>query len=142
MTGVQTCALPIYFDKLELDHDDGKQKYEIEFISGNTEYEYDIDAVTGAVLKYDWDYDDDHNHAVAGGGAGAASAAITSDQAKEIALNHAGQSASSVYFDKVELDYDDGVQKYEIEFVSGNMEYEYEIDAATGAILKYEWDED
>lgn len=134
-------ASAVYFDKLELDHDDGKQKYEIEFISGNTEYEYDIDAVTGAVLKYDWDYDDDHNHAAAGG-AGAASAAITSDQAKEIALNHAGQQASSVYFDKVELDYDDGVQKYEIEFVGGNMEYEYEIDALTGAIIKYEWDED
>ena len=55
--------------------------------------------IAPAVLKYDWDYDDDHNHAAAGG-AGAASAAITSDQAKEIALNHAGQQASSVYFDK------------------------------------------
>lgn len=137
-------ASNVYFDKLELDHDHGMQKYEIEFIGGYTEYEYEIDAVTGAILEYDWDHDDDHDHEHIPGGSGnsAGGASITSEQAKEIALNHAGQSASNVYFDKLELDYDDGMQIYEIEFVSGNMEYEYEIDAATGAILEYEWDED
>lgn len=57
-------------------------------------------------------------------------------------LNHAGQSASAVYFDKAELDYDDGIQKYELEFVSGNTEYDYEIDAVTGAILEYDRDDD
>ena len=100
--------------------------------------------MTGAILEYDWDHDDDHDHDHIPGGSGnsAGGASITSEQAKEIALNHAGQSASNVYFDKLELDYDDGMQIYEIEFVSGNMEYEYEIDAATGAILEYEWDED
>ena len=140
-------ASAVYFDKLELDHDHGMQKYEIEFIAGNTEYDYEIDAVTGAILKYDWDHEDDHDHGHMSGGAGnggteAPSGTITSDQAKEIALNHAGQSASNVYFDKAELDFDDGMQIYEIEFVSGNMEYDYEIDAVTGAILKYDWDQD
>ena len=52
----------------------------------------------------------------------------TLEQAKEIALNHAGQSASNVYFDKVELDHDHGMQKYEIEFITGSTEYDYEID--------------
>lgn len=137
-------ASNVYFDKVELDHDHGMQKYEIEFIAGSTEYDYEIDAVTGAILKYDWDQDDDHMHISesSGNGAGGAVGTITSEQAKEIALNHAGQSASGVYFDKVELDYDDGIQKYEVEFVSGNMEYDYEIDAITGAILKYDWDQD
>ncbi len=137
-------ASNVYFDKVELDHDHGMQKYEIEFIAGSTEYDYEIDAVTGAILKYDWDQDDDHMHISesSGNGAGGAVGTITSEQAKEIALNHAGQSASGVYFDKVDLDYDDGIQKYEVEFVSGNMEYDYEIDAITGAILKYDWDQD
>lgn len=137
-------ASAVYFDKLELDHDDGMQKYEIEFVGGYTEYEYEIDAVTGAILEYDWDHDDDHDHEHMPGGSGnsGGGASITSEQAKEIALNHAGQSASNVYFDKLELDYDDGMPIYEIEFVSGNMEYEYEIDAATGAILEYDWDQD
>lgn len=137
-------ASNVYFDKVELDHDHGMQKYEIEFITGSTEYDYEIDAVTGAILKYDWDQDDDHMHISesSGNGAGGAVGTITSEQAKEIALNHAGQSASGVYFDKVDLDYDDGIQKYEVEFVSGNMEYDYEIDAITGAILKYDWDQD
>ena len=31
---------------------------------------------------------------------------------------------------------------YEIEFKAGNYEYEYEIDAASGSVLKYAWDED
>ena len=33
---------------------------------------------------------------------------------------------------------EDGTLIYEVEFKSGNMEYDYEINAATGAILKYE----
>ena len=37
-----------------------------------------------------------------------------------------------------ELDDEDGRLIYEVEFKSGNMEYSYEINAATGAILKHE----
>jgi len=35
----------------------------------------------------------------------------------------------------VELDTDDGVQVYEIEFKVGNVEYDYEINAISGAII-------
>lgn len=38
------------------------------------------------------------------------------------------------------LIFDDGIQKYEIEFVEGFNEYEYDIDATNGMILKYERD--
>ena len=39
---------------------------------------------------------------------------------------------------EIELDDEDGALVYEVEFKSGNMEYSYEINAATGAILKHE----
>lgn len=46
------------------------------------------------------------------------------------------------YLIKTELDYDDddGIKKYEIEIKNGNKEYELEINADTGEIIKYEED--
>ena len=61
---------------------------------------------------------------------------ITAEEAKEIALKHAGLSKAT--WVKAEKDRDDGVVKYEIEFRDGRMEYEYEIHAETGKILKAE----
>ena len=63
---------------------------------------------------------------------------IGMDRAKEIALNHAGLSASSVNFVKAKADYDDRQLVYEIEMRSGRMEYEYKISATNGNILEYE----
>ena len=59
-------------------------------------------------------------------------------KAKSIALDHAGGSESKLYDMDIELDDEDGRLVYEVEFKSGNMEYDYEIDAASGAILKHE----
>ena len=39
-----------------------------------------------------------------------------------------------------ELEFDDGISKYEVEFYYNNREYSYEINAKTGAILSYEQD--
>lgn len=59
-------------------------------------------------------------------------------QAKSIALNRTGVSENQAYDMDIELDDEDGKLVYEIEFKSGGMEYNYEINAATGAILKHE----
>lgn len=63
----------------------------------------------------------------------AAASGISADRAKQIALSHAGVSGAS--FTKVKLDTDDGVRVYEIEFKVGSVEYEYDIDASSGAII-------
>ena len=45
--------------KVELDADDGRKIYEIEFEVDKTEYEYEIDAISGSILSKDVDRDDD-----------------------------------------------------------------------------------
>ena len=57
------------------------------------------------------------------------------EKAKEIALAHAGLSQDKVSFVKAELDYEDGIKVYDTEFYSGNVEYDYDIDASSGAIV-------
>ena len=47
---------------------------------------------------------------------------------------------SDVVFSKAELDVDYNISTYEIEFYYNYSEYDYEIDAVTGEILKYERD--
>lgn len=63
---------------------------------------------------------------------------ISVEQAKEIALNHAGKTADQVQFVKIKQDWEHGRTVYEIEFIANGNEYEYEIDANTGAIVKWE----
>ena len=55
-------------------------------------------------------------------------AKITSDKAKEIALNHANLSENQVTFIKSNIDYDDGMKAYDVEFYHNNQEYDYKID--------------
>ena len=120
------------FTKAKLDYDDGRAEYELEFIVGNTEYEYDIDASTGEVTGSSVETKNKKSSQKSSG------TDIGMDKAQEIALNHAGVGAGDAYEFEAELDHDDGVTVYEIEFKSGKMEYEYKIDAYTGAILEHE----
>lgn len=72
----------------------------------------------------------------------ASSGLISDSKAKEIAFAHAGLSPSSAVIEKVELDEDDGIWEYEIEFKSGGFEYKYKINAANGNILDFEKEAD
>ncbi len=61
---------------------------------------------------------------------------ISVEEAKSIALQKAGRSAGEVVFSKARLEYDDGKRVYDISFyIAGETEYDYEIDAYTGAVL-------
>ncbi len=131
----------VTFTKVKIDYDDGIQVYEIEFKYNGFEYEYDINAQNGNIVKSSKEKDDDYNSEQSVS-TGTAASQITEQQAKDIALNHANISQSSVTFIKSKLDYDDGIQVYDVEFYVGTTEYEYEIDASTGAILDYDMDID
>ena len=119
--------------------------YEVELHTQWGEFEYLVDAYTGKVLSGQKDLltvvSASNEMAKPSGQKPAPSEAAQSigyAKAKSIALNHAGVSESKAYDMDVELDDEDGKLVYEIEFKSGNMEYDYEINAATGAILKHE----
>ena len=60
---------------------------------------------------------------------------ITMADAKRIALTAAGVAETDARNFKVELDSEGVLMLYEVEFDSGFHEYEYKIDARTGAIV-------
>ncbi|MDO5063214.1 MAG: PepSY domain-containing protein [Peptostreptococcaceae bacterium] len=133
-------ANQVAFVKAKLDNDDGRVIYDVEFYSNNVEYDYEIDAKTGKILEKDKDIDDFVIPQKSTTSNNSATGLIGAEKAKNIALNHAGLKSSQVKFVRVELDKDDGRQKYEIEFYSNGKEYDYEIDAKSGTILSVDYD--
>lgn len=124
---------------VDLDYEHGSMVYEVEFEVGAAEYEYDIGAADGDIIWYEIERDGTVEQ---GGSAIDGKAAISSDDAKTAALNHAGLTTAQVTHLKAELDREGGKLVYEIEFKSGGHEYEYVIDAATGAVIKSEKEHD
>lgn len=135
-----------------LEYDDGRAEcYEVEFMAGNTRYEYKIALTSATVLESEREsyggsgssgQSTGQSGSQTSGGSGTSSTDIGAEKAKSIALNHAGVSASQTSEMKVEQDWDDGVLEYEVEFKAGGVEYEYTIHGGTGQILKYESDRD
>lgn len=136
------------FSSTDLDNRNGTDYYEVDFTANGQSYEYDIDAVTGVVISSSQNPDDDASSTNSTGTTDTANTAGTSGtttvdeaKAKSIALEHAGLSQDQVTFLKCQLDRDDGRQIYDVEFYSADYtEYDYEIDASTGAVLSYDYD--
>ena len=121
----------------ELDESPAHYEVEIKSQTGE-EFEYKVDAYTGAILESKREAADGTEVPVVQPSKPAASGDIGYAKAKSVALNHAGVSENKAYDMDIELDDEDGALVYEVEFKSGGMEYSYEINAATGAILKHE----
>ena len=133
-------ALDSVTAEVDSELDESPAHYEVELHTAWGEFEYLVDAYTGKVLSGQKDLlatapagDETAKPTVPSGGAD-----IGHAKAKSIALNHAGVSENEAYDMDIELDDEDGTLVYEVEFKSGNMEYSYEINAASGAILKHE----
>ena len=124
----------------ELDGSPAHYEVEIKSQSGE-EFEYKLDAYTGAILESKREVEDGAETPAVQPSRPEPPAAVQDigyTKAKSIALDHAGVSESKAYDMDIELDDEDGTLVYEVEFKSGNMEYDYEIDAASGAVLKHE----
>ena len=68
---------------------------------------------------------------------------ISQDEALAAALKHAGLKKEQLDFvKKVEPDWEHGRKVYEISFYQGGFEYEFDVDAETGKILKFDKDWD
>lgn len=166
LTDAGLTAEDVTFTKGKLDYDDGVAYYDVEFVCGNTEFEYEINAATGDVYSKS----KETFSTAAGNGAqngtqnsqttdasqsgsqsgqtagttqttGTASEQIDLSAAQAAALTDAGLAAEDVAFTKGELDYDDGVLTYEIEFCANGCEYSYHINANTGAVCEKDWDD-
>ena len=141
----------VTFIRSNIDYDDGFTAYDVEFYSNNQEYDYKIDANSGDIIEYDLDVENyaipqtnnniNANTNVANNNINNSNnVAITEEKAKEIALNHANLSANQVQYLNAHLDYDDGMQVYDVNFYANNVEHSYEIDAQTGNIVSYDVD--
>jgi len=106
----------------------GKSWYSFEDLAGLTINELNLIAESPAV---------ELSHVIAEGSA-SDKAYIGAEKAEDAALAAAGLTRSQVSGLKSEIDWDKGIMVYEVEFVSGGTEYEYDIDAATGAVVKEE----
>ena len=127
----------------EFDYDDGIPEYDIEFHMEGLEYEYEIHAESGAILRSHIEREPiPAAPAPQPAATEPASAQLTKEEAIAIALKHAGLAKDQVSRLKAEFDYDDGVPEYDVDFYCDGMEYDYEIHAESGKLLSWDKDRD
>lgn len=151
--------------EIHRDLENGREVYSVEFHANGKEYEYDVRISDGEIVQSSQESigrQESQTQPVTqtaqqstepvaqpaeASGSGTAApdkeqGAVTADEARAIALQHAGVAESDLRFIQVKEDYEDGVAVYEVEFYAGNQEYDYDIVKATGEILKYDYDVD
>jgi uncharacterized membrane protein YkoI len=63
---------------------------------------------------------------------------VSMEEAKQIALNKAGVTEEEATFTEAKLDHDDSRGEYEFEFFANGKEYDVDVDANTGKVIKFE----
>lgn len=128
--------------EMEMDYEAGQMCYEVEFCHKGTEYDCTVHAKNGQILHSHQELCDDHggthNEEHHSGHHGTSGTYITPEAAQNAAFTHAGVSSADVRGLECELDTDDGIAHYEIEFKVGNYEYSYDIAATDGKVLDSE----
>lgn len=133
--------------EVELDADDGRLVYEVDFETKDKEYEYEIDAKEGTIVQKESEgnddyYEDKKETSNKENNTNNTSSYIGKDKAKSIAFTDAKVKESDVKDLSVEFDEDDGTYHYEIEFKYNKKEYKYDINAKTGKIIDKEVERD
>ena len=115
-------AVQVVYERFE-----GEFVYSVEFIAGGAEYTYKINAEDGSVVRKE-------SRAAQPDSTAPLSAAITLEEAQEIALADAGVSREEVIFSRAEAGTEGSLSVFIFQFYAANMEYEYEINAVTGTV--------
>ena len=154
--------------KVSKDFDDGRNIYEVDFTVSSTgeKYDYEISAADGSILQVDKEMGKgslnqdqgqgqnqaasenveqqenqnaaNQNQTQSQGTETQAGVAVSQEEATKMALERvSGASAQDI---RIQLEFDDGIQKYEGDIIYNGREYEFEIDANTGTFL--EWSEE
>lgn len=137
----------VTFGEMKTETDDGRSIHEIAFFTEDSkEYEYQVEEATGDI--HEWDYnaekyilmqENEQNTGKQEDVLSNSSAQEDSlEAAKAAALERAGLTSEEVVWSYVHEDYEDGCLIYEGKFCCGNQEYEFEVDAATGAVIDWE----
>ena len=115
---------------VKLEHEHSGWVYDVEFDTADyKEYDYEIDAYSGAVISYD--YDTEHSIPQQGN-----TNTITAEQAQQLALDQV-PGAAVTDIEKFKTNHDDGALRYKGKIRYDGMVYEFEIDAYSGLI--HEW---
>ena len=118
--------------KSKLDYEGRRQVYEIEWYAGGKKYDYEIAVDTGEILSsaYDektsgWSVSNSSN------------VTVSEADAKQTALGRvSGATEKDIY--EWQFDYDDGRPEYEGKIIYGGTEYDFTIDASSGAVVEWE----
>ena len=118
--------------KSKLDYEGRRQVYEIEWYVGGKKYDYEIAVDTGEILSSGYD-----EKTSGWSGSNSSNVTVSEADAKQTALGRvSGATEKDIY--EWEFDYDDGRPEYEGKIIYGGTEYDFTIDASSGAVIEWE----
>ena len=118
--------------KSKLDYEGRRQVYEIEWYVGGKKYDYEIAVDTGEILSTGYD-----EKTSGWSGSNSSNVTVSEADAKQTALGRvSGATEKDIY--EWQFDYDDGRPEYEGKIIYGGTEYDFTIDASSGAVIEWE----
>ena len=118
--------------KSKLDYEGRRQVYEIEWYAGGKKYDYEIAVDTGEILSSAYD-----EKTSGWSGSNSSNVTVSEADAKQTALGRvSGATQKDIY--EWQFDYDDGRPEYEGKIIYGGTEYDFTIDASSGAVVEWE----
>ena len=118
--------------KSKLDYEGRRQVYEIEWYAGGKKYDYEIAVDTGEILSSGYD-EKTSGWSVSN----SSNVTVSEADAKQTALGRvSGATQKDIY--EWKFDYDDGRPEYEGKIIYGGTEYDFTIDASSGAVIEWE----
>ena len=118
--------------KSKLDYEGRRQVYEIEWYAGGKKYDYEIAVDTGEILSSGYD-----EKTSGWSGSNSSNVTVSEADAKQTALGRvSGATEKDIY--EWQFDYDDGRPEYEGKIIYGGTEYDFTIDASSGAVVEWE----